>query len=358
MKPGMLKAAFAALISLLMVISISFTVFAADNSENSLTLHYRYDNKAISGADVSIYHVASPSPDGTFALNGDFSKYPVQLNKYRTVEEWDALAETLRSYASLDALEPLAKRRTDDDGVALFSDLEEGIYLVVTSQIVLGDKILKFSPALLSVPSRDEDGKLVYQVNAYPKHSEHTITPEKLNFRVLKLWVHGNSAVRPESVDITILCDGERKYNVTLSEENNWSFSWQADDDGKTWSVVEESVPDNYVVDFENLNGTYIITNTYDESSTPEESHESHESHESNESEESEESEESNESEESDESEESNESNESSVSEESNNSRSEDMGDTTNIIPTALIMTVSGLFLILIGMAGRRSKTA
>lgn len=304
MKQRMLKAAFAALICLFMVLSMSFAVSAADNSKNSLTLHYKYDNNAISGADVSIYYVASPSQDGTFTLSGDFSDYPVTINKIRTVEEWDALAETLRSYAAFDALAPLAVQKTAEDGIAYFSNLEEGIYLVVTSQIVLGDKILKFSPALLSVPALDEDGNLVYQVNAYPKHSEHTITPEKLTLRVQKLWVCDNAGVRPESIDVTILCDGVPQYNVTLSEANNWSFSWQVDDDEKVWSVIEELVPDNYTAVVENKGNTFVITNTYEEHVDP------------------------------------------------------PMGDSTNIIPTVLIMTVSGLFLILIGMAGRRSKTA
>lgn len=311
MKQRMLKAAFAALICLFMLLSMSLAVSAADNSENSLTLHYKYDNNAISGVDVSVYYVASPYEDGTFTLSGDFSKYPVTINKIRTVEEWDALAETLRSYAAFDGLEPIAVQKTTEDGIAAFTNLEEGIYLVVTSQSVLGDKILKFSPALLSVPALDEEGNLVYQVNAYPKHSEHTITPEKLTLRVQKLWdKDANLMVRPESVDVTILCDGVPQYSVTLSEANNWSYSWQVDDDEKVWSVIEELVPDNYTAVVEDKGNTFVITNTYEESDGDD------------------------------------------------SSSSTDMGDTTNIVPTILVMTVSGLVLILIGMAGRRSKNA
>lgn len=304
MKLRRLKSAFTVALCVVVIAAALVGASAADFSDGSLTLHYNHDKSPISGADVSIYYVASWNSDGTFSLSDDFAGYPVQINMLRTVAEWDALAETLRHYVAFDGLTPVRSLKSDDAGIVSFEELKAGIYLVLTSQVNSGDKILKFSPALLSVPAKDENGNWVYDVNAFPKSSEYTPEDKELSYRVQKLWVGDSNDVRPDKIAVTIIRNGEVEYRETLSEQNNWSFSWSAPDDGSVWGVVEDYVPEHYTAVVESNGNTFIVTNTYDGEVNP------------------------------------------------------PMGDSRNIVPTVLIMAVSGLCLILIGLGGKRSKEA
>ena len=93
------------------------------------------------------------------------------------------------------------------------------------------------------------------------------IPPKKpdadIQFKVLKLW-KGDEGFegRPTSIEVELFRDGSIFETVVLSEENNWAYSWTADDDGSSWSVVERNIPEGYSVTLEERGTAFVLTNT------------------------------------------------------------------------------------------------
>ena len=89
-------------------------------------------------------------------------------------------------------------------------------------------------------------------------------------FKILKLWKGDSGQVdRPQSIEAEIFRDGVSYQTVTLSEENYWSYSWTAKEDGADWMVVERNVPSGYSVTVEERDTTFILTNTRMEEAPP-----------------------------------------------------------------------------------------
>ncbi len=237
---------------------------------SSITVHYLHGEDAISDVPVSLYYVAQWNSQYKFEFCGDFKDCSVEINKIRTAEEWDAVAETLRYYTAAYAIEPMAEDKSGSDGTALFSELDTGVYLAVTAQVRDGDTVLIYKPALVSVPGQNTRGEWEYDIDVYPKHSEYTPSMGEITLRAEKQWLGDYSSIRPDSIEIAVAHNGVVEYRETLSEVNNWSFVWSCIDDGGEWSVVESGVPAGYSAKVERLDNTFVITNSYnDRSSNP-----------------------------------------------------------------------------------------
>ena len=86
--------------------------------------------------------------------------------------------------------------------------------------------------------------------------------------KVLKVWNDaGQERERPDRITIQLLKNGEIYDTVTLSERNNWRYSWNdLPKYGKNglpidWRVVEVT-PDGYTVSITQEAGTFVVTNT------------------------------------------------------------------------------------------------
>ena len=89
----------------------------------------------------------------------------------------------------------------------------------------------------------------------------NTYNPPIEEYKVVKVWDDDNYESRPESVNIIVNRDGEFCYKATLSDENNWLFTWESFE-GYEWTVVEENVPENYEVKYAKNGFTFVVTNT------------------------------------------------------------------------------------------------
>ncbi|MCF3943516.1 Cna B-type domain-containing protein [Oceanobacillus alkalisoli] len=118
-----------------------------------------------------------------------------------------------------------------------------------------------YTPDIKSDPN-NENGFVI--TNSY--------TPEETSVTVTKGWndVNNQDNKRPESIDVQLTADGEAIGDTqTLSEENNWTYTWDELDlnaDGKPidYSVEEVNVPEGYTSSInDNDHGNIIITNNY-----------------------------------------------------------------------------------------------
>lgn len=92
---------------------------------------------------------------------------------------------------------------------------------------------------------------------------------------VQKVWDDNGDPSRPESVTVNLMRDGVKVDSVELTEEKQWTHTWDLLDDlnedyeGYTWTV-EEEVPEGYRVSYKAEGNTFFITNSNDYEPEPE----------------------------------------------------------------------------------------
>lgn len=230
------------------------------NQKSQLTLTYKYPN-----VKFSVYKVAELTETGEYATTEIFSKYKLDFSGTDS-SNWRELAETLSGYVVLDNLQPIASKTTNSNGKVSFSDLEKGLYLVTGSQYTYGTTIYTAMPFLINLPCKDISDKWDYHVTVSPKYESNIYVPgAKTNFKVLKVWDNDTKKARPQSVEVSLLCDGKIYDSVMLNDENNWQYTWENLDDYKLWQLIERNVPQNYTVTCVKEKTTFVVTNTYHE---------------------------------------------------------------------------------------------
>lgn len=255
-----------------------FKVSAAEqidiNAEASLTIQYTHENKPLSGAPFTIYRVADVAADGTYTLTGDFKDYPVSLQSPDS-DVLRQLAFTLDGYVKRDDLTPLDNGQTDASGKLTFpvsqSILKPGLYLVIGQPLKAEGYIYNAEPFLISLPCKSADSSsLNYHPAVQPKYNQSPDTPsDTITRKVLKVWKDdGHKDARPIQIEVQLLKDGDIYDTVTLTQDNNWRFTWDNLDQGSNWTVVEKEVS-NYKVSVTQEGITFVITNTYEVPDTP-----------------------------------------------------------------------------------------
>ena len=225
----------------------------------SLTLHYTKDGTAFGGLEIKLFRVAAFEADGSYALTGPFAEYPVRIHDIQSQREWQESTQALVSYAEADGLTPTATGTTDANGTVKFEDLVTGLYLIMGVRVQTPTERFQFQPFVAFLATPNSDGTYTYDVEAYPKAG--TVTPIT-QFRVIKLWNDtGSRQERPNSISVDILKNGVLHETVTLSQENNWAYTWASTDLDAQWSVAEREVPAGYTVSVSFQNGAFTITN-------------------------------------------------------------------------------------------------
>lgn len=225
----------------------------------SLTLFYTKSEDVFSELKIDIYRVADLHPNGVYRLLEPFSNYPIKIHGITSQQEWWETAQTVRNYVEANQIEAYQSQYTDQNGKAVFTDLETGIYMVKGTTAQSNDSMVVFHDFMIYLPTpvgNDYD----YSVEAKPKCTQYEL-PTK--YTVVKLWKDSDySAERPNFVFVDIIKDGEVQNSVVLNSENNWSYSWEATDKDSSWSVIEKDVPDGYQVSISNNQSMFIITNS------------------------------------------------------------------------------------------------
>lgn len=242
-----------------------------ETRECVLTAVYSGNDYEFSGVTVDIYKIAGFSSDLQFSYTSDFEGLRLPLNGVQSAGEWDVLRYTLEAYIMLNDSEPIASGKTDSDGKIRFGDLDPGLYYIPALMMEDGENLYSFSSALVALPGIDPDSKeWDYTVQTKPKPQVIPgITPDEkdeITYKVLKLWKdQGYTEYRPISITVDIYRNGELNHTVRLSGENNWAYSWSAEDDGSIWTVIEREIPEGYIMSVEKRSTAFILTNTFDE---------------------------------------------------------------------------------------------
>ena len=125
------------------------------------------------------------------------------------------------------------------------------------------------APFFVMLPEQDEkSNEWVYDVtaNAKPEKTEIPSQPETAVRKALKVWQDaGHETLRPKSIAVQLIRgDGLVWDTVTLSEQNNWRYTWTGLNDRYTWTIVEKEL-EGYTVEVTREGITFVVTNSYNE---------------------------------------------------------------------------------------------
>ncbi|MCD7890699.1 MAG: Cna B-type domain-containing protein [Ruminococcus sp.] len=113
------------------------------------------------------------------------------------------------------------------------------------------------------------EGSVALDITAYAKITEHSLPSSSVvMYSVSKVWQEDDAYIsaHPESISVELYCDGEPYEEVTLSDDNNWSYTWLSDPLSE-WRIMEIQVPDEYNVVYRSNDTQFVAVNTFDESS-------------------------------------------------------------------------------------------
>ena len=273
-----------------------------------LTVRYNYDGTAFPDQTVKLYKIADVSAHVQYTRTSAFAASGLILNGVQTNSDWNVIRSTLETFILANDVEPTLSTVTNQAGEACFENLTPGLYLVSAVDVVQGDLTCIFDSALVSLPGLGTDGLWQYQtaVSAKPEILPPIEPDEKVEFKVLKLWKGDEGlANRPQQIEVEIFRDGVHWETIVLSEETHWSYSWSVEADGASWNVVERNVPSGYTMTVEQRDTTFVLTNTH-------------------------------------------------VPDDPIDPPPPQTGDTSNILLYTALMYVSGMVLIILGIAGKR----
>lgn len=143
-------------------ITATFTYYDKD-SGNTLPVAGGNSVGLFKVADVEVHNGFIFVVDPRFASAGEIPATSEELDSVN-IELAGKMAKIAADYDF-----DIAPVEMDSDGTASFSDLEVGLYLVMQAKQGTGDSNFVIAPFLVSIPYRNPDGSLTYDVNAQTK---------------------------------------------------------------------------------------------------------------------------------------------------------------------------------------------
>lgn len=266
MKKGILRSVIVTLCLLMLLGSLSVCAAQIDTSHPcSLTLTYAKGDVIFPGLKIHLYRIAEMENVGAFQKVSPFDGYPIELLNVTSQTEWNEIAATLRGYVQADGIVPYRTQTTDQEGRAVFSNIETGLYLVSGAEKEIGDTLYTFYDFMITLPGAQDD-TITYDVAARPKSEQSEPTEQEKEYTILKLWKDdGNSHRRPTSVTVDILKDGALAETVVLDAANDWTYTFTCPDGKGRWSAVERNVPAGYTVKVTERDTAFVIVNAWSE---------------------------------------------------------------------------------------------
>lgn len=271
------KSICAVLVCLALLATLPLQAFAQGpielDHDVDLTIHYVDEGTPIVNAQFDLYLVADVDEYARMTLTDEFKDYPISIDGLDQ-DGWDALAATLKGYVQRDHVTPADTDWTDETGTASFPtdgvELKPGLYLVVGYRATTDDfNTYVATPFMVFLPGQNNEENIwEYSQTADPKFDKDINPPDEpgdkvITRKVIKIWDdEGYETIRPQSVTVRLLCDGEVVDTQILNEENNWRYSWDNLDPDHEWLVVEDEM-DHYETSTTMTGIIFSVTNKY-----------------------------------------------------------------------------------------------
>lgn len=258
-------------IKLIVAAFMFLTIFAlpvqAAKNGSITIIDKTYEGKLLENINVKLYKVAdfTDNSRSEIVMKDAFKDFELDIDKLVSSDALEESARLCESFIREHSIKPLATTITDKNGKAVFSDISDGIYLVIQSQVNSDEYTVTSVPFYVQVPFVDKDGNVNYQVTTYPKNE--VVYPEDMDeLSVIKIWKDNNNKdkMRPDYIEVGLYGNGQLKETVVLNNLNNWSYTWNDLSKDVVWNVEEIKVPDNYRMTSERNQNHITITNEFD----------------------------------------------------------------------------------------------
>ena len=234
-----------------------------------LTLEYSSEGKGFAELTVELYQVAEMTSDIQFIPSDDFKAASLKLNGITSQSEWNTMRTTIESFVAANGVKPLRTAVINENGRVTFEGLKSGLYYVPSKALTSDGFRYYFQSVLVSLPDLDAEGAWNYAPTVKPKPDVRPPSSDDLEYSVIKLWKGSGDNDRPRSVAVDIIKDMTVVKTVVLSAENNWKYTWYAEDDESVWTVAEKNRPENYTVTVEKNQTAFSVVNTYNDPDEP-----------------------------------------------------------------------------------------
>ena len=258
-------------IKLIVAAFMFLTIFAlpvqAAKNGSITIIDKTYEGKLLENINVKLYKVAdfTDNSRSEIVMKDAFKDFELDIDKLVSSDALEESARLCESFIREHSIKPLATTITDENGKAVFSDISDGIYLVMQSQVNSDEYTVTSVPFYVQVPFVDKNGNVNYQVTTYPKNE--VVYPEDMDeLSVIKIWKDNNNKdkMRPDYIEVGLYGNGQLKETVVLNNLNNWSYTWSDLSKDVVWNVEEIKVPDNYRMTSERNQNHITITNEFD----------------------------------------------------------------------------------------------
>ncbi|MFR3912164.1 MAG: Cna B-type domain-containing protein [Clostridium paraputrificum] len=258
-------------IKLIVAAFMFLTIFAlpvqAAKNGSITIIDKTYEGKLLENINVKLYKVAdfTDNSRSEIVMKDAFKDFELDIDKLVSSDALEESARLCESFIREHSIKPLATIITDENGKAVFSNISDGIYLVMQSQVNYDEYTVTSVPFYVQVPFVDKDGNVNYQVTTYPKNE--VVYPEDMDeLSVIKIWKDNNNKdkMRPDYIEVGLYGNGQLKETVVLNNLNNWSYTWSDLSKDVVWNVEEIKVPDNYRMTSERNQNHITITNEFD----------------------------------------------------------------------------------------------
>ena len=146
---------------LLALLLLALPRVSAAEETGSISVRMTHGGQAVPGGSITLYRVAAPGDEWQYVPAPEFADCSTDLNGVLSPAD----AEHLSGHAAENGI-PGQTLELGADGLAVFSPLEPGLYLLVQRES--GSGFLPVKPFLVGVPQQS-GGALCYQVDASPK---------------------------------------------------------------------------------------------------------------------------------------------------------------------------------------------
>lgn len=138
------------------------------NTPVSLELSLTPEGNPAEGFTFSVYRVADVSFNGGFTLTEPFSSYDISFED-DSAEGWSALAQSLNELVFADGITADAQAVTNVRGMAVFSVMPVGLYLVTGEAFQTDEASVVPAPFMVCLPDLSDDDEWIYDVQASVK---------------------------------------------------------------------------------------------------------------------------------------------------------------------------------------------
>lgn len=225
------------------------TIDLSKKGSISVTLKEKSENVLIDGAEITIYHIGDASiKDNNLVFNKrEELTCDVSLDNLKDTKLVSDIAKCINDNI-------IKYVGTTDNGKVTFNNLNQGLYLVTQTKSTEGYSDI--DSFLVAIP-KVEDNKWIYNINALPKVDIYKV----IDLVVEKKWNTISKNI-PKYVNIELYKGEELIDTIELSEENNWTYTFEGIEKSDKYTIKEINLPKGYTPSYKVDGYSFTVTNT------------------------------------------------------------------------------------------------